>query len=259
MKGQLHKDRVTSAIILSDLQVPYHDKKTLAAVEEFMASRNWDYYIQVGDFLDFDCISSHNKNKLREIEGKRLFKDYEVGNEILDRHQEIVRKNNADAQFVLLEGNHEVRVESYLDANPQLEGMVEVEHGLKLKERGFKWVRCYHKGEIFKLGKANFHHGQYTTKYHANKMVENFGDNIFYGHTHDVMCYPKVLRGKDKTIVGQSLGCLCQYEQPYMKGRPSNWQQAFGIFYFFPNGYFTYDVPRIFNHKFIVDGEVFGE
>lgn len=250
--------RLQRWLIVPDMQVPYHDKRSLAALEKYMAEERWDGVLYLGDFIDLDCISSHNKERLREVEGKRIFKDYEIANEILDRHQRIVRSKNKDAQFVLLEGNHEYRMERYIDANPQMEGMIEVELGLRLKERRIKWVRAWSKGDIYTIGKANFTHGQYTTQYHAAKMVNNYGDNIFYGHTHDVMTYSRVMRGRDKTIVGQSLGCLCQYELSYIKKNPTNWQQAFGVFYFMPSGHFTYYVPRIFNHKFVApNGKIY--
>lgn len=245
------KDKIEAWIVIPDMQVPYHDKRSLKAVEKFMAAHKWDGYINLGDFMDFDQISSFNANKMKLIEGRRILKDYDIGNEILDRHQAIIRKKNPDAEFVLLEGNHEFRIERYLEVNPQFTGMVEVETALRLKERGFKWVRCWEKGDIFKKGKASFTHGQYTSKYHAAKMVDTYGDNIFYGHTHDVMSFPRTLRGKNKTHVGQSLGCLCDYELSYIKKNPSNWQQAFGVFYFQPNGFFNHYVTQIFNHKFI--------
>lgn len=248
---------IKTAIVLPDLHIPYHDKKSLASLEKFMADNRWDYYINLGDMMDFDCISHHNKNKLREVEGKRILKDYEEGNKILDRHQKIIRKRNPNAKFILLEGNHDYRIQRYLDANPQMEGMIEMEVGLRLKERGFKYIQCYTKGEVFKLGKAMFHHGLYTTKYHANKMVDTFGDNIFFGHTHDCQTFSRSTYGEDKTTVGQSLGCLCDYNQSYMKGRPSKWQQAFGVFYFMPSGFFNYYVPMIFNGQFMFNNKLY--
>lgn len=245
------QEAIRTAIIIPDMQVPFHDQETMKAVEKFMAAHRWDVYLNLGDFMDFDMISKFNKEALRLLEGRRIQEDYEHGNQILDRHQRIVRENNPNAEFVLLEGNHEERIERLLNRMPQFEGILEVEHGLRLEERGFKWVRCWSKGEVYKLGKAYFSHGQYTNKYHANKMVDQFGVNIFYGHTHDIQSMPKVLRGKDRTIEGSSLGCLCRYDQQYMKGRPSNWQQGFAVMHILPNGFFNLYVVRIFNHRFV--------
>lgn len=247
----LNKKGVTKAIVLPDCQVPYHDKKSLKAVEKYMANHKWDYYINLGDFMDLDCISHHNQGQLRQVEGKRLKQDYDIGNEILDRHQEIVRRNNKKAKFVMLEGNHEYRIERYLDANPAAQGYVEVENALYLKERGIDYIRCYKEGKTFKLGKAYFHHGLYTNDLHAKKHALNFGKNIFYGHLHDIQGYSHTQHGDGSAIVGQSLGCLCEYQQSYIKGNPKRWQQAVATFYFQPNGHFSFYVSRIFDHKFI--------
>ena len=255
MQGKLNKKGITTAIVIPDMQVPYHDERSLKAVEKFMADHKWDYYINLGDFMDFDSISSFNANKMRLVEGRRLLEDYKIGNNILDRHQKIVKRRNKAAKFVLLEGNHEERMERYIDANPTVEGLLEVEVALKLKERGFEWVRYYDRENYFRLGKATFIHGQYTPKYHAYKHVDNWGCNVFYGHLHDVQSFSSIKKGDHDTIVGQALGCLCDYEQQYIKGRPTNWQQAFGVFYFNPDGTFTYYVPRIIDHSFIWNGK----
>lgn len=238
-------------IVIPDCQIPYEDERSLRVVEKYMKDNWWDEVIWIGDFMDFDYLSSFNEESPRKLEGKRMKNDYAYAGLIMDRQIEAGSKVNKNCKFTLLEGNHEYRVEKAIDKAPMLEGWVEVPTGLRLAERGVKWVKSWSKGKVYKVGKANFVHGQYTNKYHASKMVDNYGDNIFYGHTHDVISHSKVLKGKDKTVVGQSLGCLCEYDQSYMKGRPSNWQQAFGIFYFQENGYFTYYVPRIFNGRFI--------
>lgn len=245
------KSEVYKVIVIPDLQVPYHDKRSLDAVEQYMADERWDEYVNLGDFLDLDMISTYSKGQIRLNEGKRISEVYRKGNEILDRHQAIIRAKNPKAKFNLLEGNHDFRMERYIDEHPETEGMLEIENGLCLEKRNMRYVKCYSKGELLKLGKAYFHHGLSTTTSHAKKMVEHFGVNIFYGHTHDVQMHSKVQWGKDKTLVGQSLGCLCDYEQDYIKQNPTNWQHAFGIFYFMPNGEFTYYVPRILSHRFV--------
>lgn len=247
----MNRSELKSVIVLPDMQVPYEDRISLSAVEAYMSDTSWDIYINLGDFLDFDCISSFNKGFLRKIEGLAIQKDYDYANKILDRHQKIVRENNKNAQFVLLEGNHEYRVERYIDENPQVRGLLEVERGLKLRDRCFKWVRCYRNGDVYRLGNAVFHHGRFINQYHAAKTVNYYGTNIFYGHTHDVQGFSKVTHGDDKTMVGQSLGCLCRYDQSYIQGNPTNWQQAFGVFYFLPDGHFTYYIIRIFKNRFV--------
>lgn len=216
-----------------------------------MADHKWDEWIQLGDFMDFDCISKFNEEAFRNVENKRLADDYNEANDILDRHQTIIRANNPKAKFTLLEGNHEYRTERLIDKYPVLEGLVEVEHWLNLKKRKIEYVRCYKKGDIYKLGNANFHHGLYTNKYHSAKMVDNFGVNIYYGHTHDVQSSPKIIRGKNKTLEGMSLGCLCKYDQSYIKNNPTNWSQAFGVMHVLPNGFYNLFVVKIFNHAFV--------
>jgi hypothetical protein len=175
---------------------------------------------------------------------------FRAGNAILDRHQSIIRARNPDAKFVLLEGNHDWRAVSYTDKHPELGGVLDVSRNLRLKERGFKWVRSWSKGELYRLGNAYFTHGKIVSKYHAAVMAARYGVPIFYGHTHDISEFSQVLHGADKTIVGKSLGCLCRYDQAYMRGAPSNWQQAVSTFFVKPNGFFNEYTSRIFNHRF---------
>jgi hypothetical protein len=79
------------------------------------------------------------------------------------------------------------------------------------------------------------------------------------GNCHDVSSYSKSWT-VGKAIVGQSLGCLCDLKQKYMHGQPCRWVQAFGEFFFFPDGRFTYYVPMIFDGRFIgPDGKVYGK
>ncbi|MHC4621321.1 MAG: hypothetical protein ACYTEQ_26560, partial [Planctomycetota bacterium] len=101
-------------------------------------------------------------------------------------------------------------------------------HMLHLDERGIKWVRSWSKSELYKIGKAIFHHGPYSNMHHAKKTALNYGEPTFYGHTHDIQAFSEIQHGNNKTIMAQSLGCLCEYEQPYIRGRPTRWQQAFG-------------------------------
>ncbi len=241
-------------MVLPDTHIPEHDPVSLNAVEQYMEDHEWDEMVQLGDLLDLDELSKHNIGNLRIVESKRIRKDLDIAGAILDRWQKKLRK----AKITILEGNHDFRMERYIDANPALEGLLEVPNALKLKDRGIRWVPAWSKGQVYDIGKAQFTHGLCTNQYHACKMVREFGSNIFYGHTHDVQMYSQTYRGDDETRVGQSLGCLCKYELSYLRGRPTRWQQAFAIFRFLPSGFFSYSVVRIFNGEFISpEGKVY--
>jgi hypothetical protein len=103
-----------------------HDANALATVADFMASRKWDGYLNLGDLIDFSVISSHNIGNLREVENGRILEEYRCADAILTQHEQIIRKANPKAKMVLLEGNHEYRIERYINAHPELEGMIEV-------------------------------------------------------------------------------------------------------------------------------------
>ena len=250
---------VKKALVLPDMHVPFHDRKTLKAIEKYMATEKWDYLIYLGDFLDYFCISKYNEGKPGIIEGKTIIGELEEGIEVLERHLSIVRKKNPNVKVYYLEGNHEARAYDFTKRFPHLRGIIEPETVLKFKKKGIKYIRSWSHGDVLSIGKANFVHGNYINLHHAKKMVEAYEDNIFYGHTHDCNSFNKTSKGNGKTKVGQSLGCLCLYpkEVDYTHGWASNWQQAFGVFYFLPDGHFNYNLIRIFKNRFVVNGEVF--
>lgn len=227
------------------------DEKTWSSVAQYIDDNKWDEVVHLGDILDFGCISTHNTNNLRVIEGARVAKDYTMGNKFLDELETAVHNYNRECKITVLRGNHDAWIEKYINANPALAGILEMETGLHFAARNINFVDYWIKGDVYKIGKATFIHGQYTNDHHAKKHADAFGCNVFYGHLHDVQGYSKVNRGDNHTLVGQSMGCLNKYDMPYMQGRPSRWQQAFGVFYFLPNGLFNYQVIRIFNHQFI--------
>jgi predicted phosphodiesterase len=246
--------KIQKWIVIPDLHVPFTDTKSLAAVEKLMTDYQFDGYLQLGDLMDFNCISPHNINNLRAVEGQRILSDYKVAGQLLDRHQRMIGKNNPQAKFIILEGSHDERIQRYINANPAVEGLLEVPTALGLDRRGIEWVPYWSTGKIYKIGKAIFIHGRYCNDHHAKKHVMRYGCDVFYGHVHDIQAYS--LEQYGSTLIGQSLGCLCA-PQAYMQGRPDRWQQAVTIFEFLPEGNFQYQVIRICGHKCAYNGKVY--
>ena len=223
-----------------------------------MAAHKWSGYLNLGDFLDFNELSSYVEGKPGAVV-EDVAETFEAGNQILQRHLELVRGRNPNARFVLLQGNHDYRAVSYAEKHPGLKKHLDVPRNLRLKERNVEWIESWSKGKLFKLGNAYFTHGLITGKYAASRMVDHYGVCIYFGHTHDVSFFPKVRHGDDKTLEGGSLGCLCNYDQQYLKGAPTNWAQAVTTLFLQPSGNYNLYCSRIFNHRFVgPDGKLYG-
>ena len=115
-----------------------------------------------------------------------------------------------------------------------------------LKERGYKF-HPYNRKKCLKLGKLNFTHGKYTTKYHSQKHLEHYGESIMYGHTHDLQRHTATKAGG--TISSWSLGCLkdIKADEDWLGGRLTNWNHAFAIVNWLKGGNFTVEVVEIIN------------
>lgn len=239
-------------LVLPDIHVPYEDKRTFEALEKYVIdvqkSRNpFVGWLQLGDFLDLDELGRWNKDYEASIKGN-LAESFERGNSFLDHWQQLMGE---DCKFVMLQGNHDYRTVDFGLKNPHLSQHCNFERNLRLEERGINYVKFWETGKMYQLGNAFFAHGLSTGLNHAKLSVEKMGVCIFYGHTHDVMEFPKVQYGNDKTLVGKSLGCLCLYEQSYLKGAPTRWQQSFSEFDVFRDGYFQEHTTKIFKHRFV--------
>ena len=208
-----------------------------------------DGVLFLGDLFDFAYISSFNKDLLKTISGKTFMADYYLGNEELDFWQGITK-----GPVIIRQGNHDRRVDIVVDKTPMLEGMIEVERKLYYKERNIEYFKEV--DNPTKLGKAYFIHGWYTNQNHAKKHLQAMAGNIIYGHTHAVQTYTIILPAYKEEISAWSIGCLTGKSPDWMKGRPSSWSNAFGIFYLKDNGNFNFYVVRIIDNQFIWNGRL---
>lgn len=157
------------------------DKRSIDAMLKYAGDHKWSHVVLLGDVLDNNSISSHNKGLLKTVEGETILADYAVANKSLDELESATR----GATKVVIEGNHDYRTTALVDQQPQLEGLVETPNGLQLKRRGWVWVPYWSKGTIYSLGKASFIHGRYTNDLHSKKHALAYGRNIYYGHCFD--------------------------------------------------------------------------
>jgi predicted phosphodiesterase len=246
-------------LVLPDIHIPYEDKRTMEALESYIkdvqkSNNPFVGWLQLGDLLDLDEISRWNAGYEASIKGS-LAESFERGNSFLDRHRELMGEN---CKMVLLQGNHDYRTVDFGRKYPHMREFMDYERNLRLESRKIQYVKCWEKGEFYRLGNSFLTHGLFINQYHAAKSVLSIGASVFYGHTHDVQEFSIVQMGNDKTLVGKSLGCLCLYEQSYLNGKATKWQHAFTEFCVFPNGMFQENTIKIFNHRFVgLNGKVY--
>ena len=233
------------AVILPDVHINdrgYH--KCYEPVKKFIKQFKPDKTVLLGDFADSSALSHWNLEKRRKIEGKRHKKEMAM----VDKELKYLEKHTKE--IIWLEGNHENWVEQYIDKNPEMEGLVEYQVLLRLKERGIKWIAM---NDLYKLGDLYLTHGMYANLHHAKKHMEKLGCNICYGHTHMPQEYGCSMR-MQKPLKAVCLGCLCGKKPDYLRGKHGNWRNGFAVLYVASNGEFNIYPIDIINNRFYFNG-----
>ena len=244
---------IKMALVLPDIHHPFQDKKCMAAIFQWLKDygKKLAYLVLLGDQMEFETVSYWLQDKKRPLEGKRLKKEYQrFKEEILWPLEKLVSE---DCHKIYFWGNHEKRTEDAIDKNPQLEGYGEPENNLPLNE----W-EVIPFNEIYKLGKLWLMHGVNWNKYHAAKTVDEYGRSVLYGHSHDIQEFTKVTPKDTEPHKGKSIGCLCDLNPSWKRGRPNRWVHAFSVIYLYGDGWFNEYTINIIKGKFVWNGKLYG-
>jgi len=233
-----------------DIHYPEHNKECIEILLDFTKDLQPDYFILGGDQLDLGCISVFNQGKLKLLENKRLKEEYDgFQRNILDRFEKVLPRK---CRKLFMMGNHEDRVERLLECEPQYIGLIEIEKNLNLK----KW-KIIPNNEVFSIGNINFIHGCYTCKYHANKTLSVYGDNVFYGHVHNNQSFTQTTKIENQPQRATAVGCLCNKNPEWMRGRPNSWTHEFLHFSVFGDGNFSPHIETIINGRCKINGKIY--
>ena len=243
--------------VIPDCHIPNEDKPAMETALKIIQWYKPHTIVILGDFLDCTPVSHWLKEnkRYRTKEGLRLKDDYDRANKLLDKITIPSVKH-----LVYINGNHEDWINDAIESQPELDGLINLDIGLKFKERRERGLKLTHLeyGEFFNLGKLWLTHGTYTGTHHAKKHVESYGRSIVYGHLHDVQLYVKVcpIDIEDKHL-GLSLGCLANKNPQFMENRPNNWVHAVGVGFLRKDGTFNIDPIIISNGKATYAGKTF--
>lgn len=253
-------------LLYPDIHYPKHNKEAIAAVFQFTKWFKPHTVVIMGDGLEMDAINQWKMSRgdHKHFENKRLKKEYDGFDEnILTPLEKITPKG---CERIYMGGNHEVWADMFVNKFPTLKGSIEPHLCLKLKERGWRWIPYLVsdngvgvKQGMVEFGKLLVVHGQYSNKYHAAKVADMYSKSVVYAHTHDKQFYIKVFSDNSTSYhTAQSIGCLCNVNPEFMRGRANRWIHAFGILYVQDDGSYNLYTPIIVRGKFVFAGKLFG-
>lgn len=219
-------------IAMFDLHYPLDNKRFTENWLDFVRDMCPDIFIFGGDNLDMTPVSHWllDKHKRGSLEGKRLKADY-TGFK-LDILRELVLPD--DCRKIWLYGNHEDWLNQYIDSNPEMEGLLELEEHIDLGD----WER-YRYGQHAKVGSLKFIHGAYTNLHHAHKTAQVYGCNVIYGHIHTGQEHTFTTPCDSLPFIGRSVGCGCDLNPSYSRDKPNSWEHQILLFYVRSDGSFN--------------------
>ncbi|AXQ63322.1 metallophosphoesterase [Streptomyces phage Comrade] len=264
---------------ISDLQIPYHDKR---AVDLWFKAMKWwkpdaiDIPGDIDDQLEYSRFSDGTtdeffnklkKEKQLEEESDADFRARvsplpfiaEYAKEARNFYSR-VRNDHPNADVHVSLGNHDIRVMSYMDKKaPAYLDQITPNMLWGLDDLGFTY-RNYELPPLERFGGVYVHHGNTTTTtgLAVKTDIENYNISLARGHDHRGGVVYKSYPMTGTTLVGLGTGHMCDPSAYGLKYTTNpSWELGFGIGHVIdgvPNLQF---IPISPDYVCVVDGKVF--
>lgn len=233
-------------LILPDLHIPHHDKKSLHLIFKIIDDIKPERIIQLGDLFDFYQISRFNKEPKRVLEFQKDLNELDM---FFYELRKIYKKD-----FIYIEGNHEIRLIKWLWQHPEVYSLKKINNIPSLFNLEKYSIRYF---PYFTYKSVYFKHGNYVStksSYSAKLEYDAEGTSGVSGHTHRLGIY--YVQNRNGFHTWYEMGHLTDVKKvEYLEGKIPNWQQGFGIMYVVPKtNFWRIEQIPIINHKFIYGG-----
>ena len=181
------------------------------------------HIICMGDFCSMDSLSSYDKKK-KSFEGRRYEKDMDHSHQALALFNKGLGKHKP--RKIMIHGNHEDRIDRFVDENPELEGKMSISD-LQFKEYGWQEVP-------FKQIKivSGVHYVHYLPNGIMGRAIsgENIARSILnkhkvsatVGHCH-LLDYAVATLPNGKKLQALSAGCYLTHPEFFAKDTQHMW------------------------------------
>ena len=210
---------------------PYINKDRFRWLGRYVHDIKPDIVVHGGDISSFDSLCRHEPNDtLRGREKPSYDEDIQSLGVALDEYRDSLGSFWCDHHATL--GNHEDRILSFLNRNPELTGFIDTHFYTLLSERG--WTYSPYGMNYFVAGTAFVHvpintmgkpYGGLSAE---NSIARDSLENTAYGHSHKRLCkpYPKSC---DRHITIINGGCFMPqgHIEAYAKHTLTGWTYGF--------------------------------
>lgn len=214
------------------------------SIGNLIVKRRPDRVVILGDFLSLDSLSAWDFDKRLVMEGRRYRGDVAAGNKALDamlkalgKLQERQRTNKDKIykpELVFCMGNHEHRLDRYIEKNASLEGSLNVTQDLKLHERGFIVIPYgeYHQteeGVQYTHCPLNDANQAPSGKYAIERVLELVATSTVFGHLHRWCAVDSNKHGAAGVLKVLACGCSFEHTPAYVKGASSRFWRGVAL------------------------------
>ena len=239
---------MSTRFIISDVHYPFHDQASVNIMLKMQQHFRPKNIIIDGDFFDCATLSRFS----REPQEPGAFKNQIEGG------CEIIRKMQKYSSITMVQGNHEARLDKYInDKAPELHNLLSIK-GLVNNEldTNVEYIQTIPSESMLALRNdllvGHFNVARKYTGYTVKALVERFQTNIVQAHTHRLGEYS--IRTWGRTLHGWESGCLCDLSPEYVFH--PNWQNGF-LVYSQLGDYWNIEIVHIDDGKTMFRGKVY--
>ena len=253
--GEIHSTSFPQSgrhLVFGCVHVPFHDKDMLKSMLGLLSDVEFKGIHIIGDFLDMNTFSSHDRGKFTSIPQLTYTKEINEGNKVLDM---IESEQDFEAKSYLW-GNHEDRYWRYMkDMESAKRPLVSPTEGLNLIERGYTVLENWQTDFVMLGDHLQLHHGTYYNVHCAKNHLDKLRSSNMFVHTHRIQHY---IEGNEGSY---NIGFMGDKKSPAFNyaARPtkSQWQNGFAVVTLDDDGFYFVEQVTFINKHFIYGGKTY--
>lgn len=188
-------------------------------IGSYIKRKKPDIIVMIGDWYDMEALSTYDKGQL-SAEGKRVKKDIEAGDKAVEILESYIDYN---PRKVITLGNHEERIDRFVNYNPAFEGFIGTDK-LAFHKHGWEVAKFLQPVNICGINFVHYLQNPMTGKPlggTALNRLKAVGESFVMGHqqTYDFCQRPLQLSGNHQ--IGLIVGACYHHDESY-KGVQGN-------------------------------------